>query len=216
MDFSVYLLRAGVNHAEAIKVERDTEVLDSVTGMAYIFPSSESTPSWVNELRRLWPAADPELLSSSRAGCVLAIQAAQRTFLLTFGVGHLKVDKKLVVADFGRRVTINAVNPDTVKQVSRQALEGNFIHAVESAARSGSVRQFGIDIERDLLQGILGKSRKSAFGTAIGGATSLRVALLGGLSALISRLPIYLRLYQQRYGQKTLTGMSAYKSFMTR
>ncbi|KAF1699061.1 DUF6119 family protein [Pseudoxanthomonas suwonensis] len=198
MDFSVYLLRVGINHRSAVRVEADTVVHESDSGVAYIFPSSENTPGWVDEVIRLWPGVNPDALKSSRAGCVLAVQALGRIFLLTFGLGHLKVDKKLVVADFGRRVTINAVDPKTVKQVSRQALEGSFIHAVESAARSGSVRQFGIDIERDLLQGILGRPRKTAFGKAIGGATSLRVAVDGGLSSLISRLPIYLRLYNQK------------------
>lgn len=198
MDFSIYLLRSGVDHAAAVRAEVDTLVDMSDAGTAYIFPSSESSPRWVGELTGLWPGVDPNLLSSSRAGCVLAVLAESRTFLLTFGLGHLKVDKQLVVADFGRRVTINAVDPHTVKQLSRQALEGNFIHAVENAARSGSVRQFGIDIERDLLQGLLGKPRKKAFGETIGGATSLRVSVAGGLSPLIDRLPIYLRLYEQK------------------
>lgn len=198
MDFSIYLLRTGFNHDAAVRVEDDTVLDISSAGTAYIFPSSESSPRWVNELTDLWPNVNPEFLTSSRAGCVLAVASVGRTFLLTFGLGHLKVDKKLVVADFGRRVTINAVDPHTVKQLSRQALEGNFIHAIENAARSGSVRQFGIDIERDLLQGIFGKPRKKAFGKAVGGATSLRVGMTGGLSSLIARLPIYLRLYKQK------------------
>src|SRR5690606_18380292 len=114
---------------------------------------------------------------------------------VTFGTGHLKVNRSCVVRDFGRKTTINAVHPGTIKQVSRQALEGNFIHAIESAAKSGSVLHFGIDPERDILEGLVGQPRWKVFGKLIGGATALRVSLDGGLQALLPRLRIYRRLY---------------------
>ena len=163
-----------------------------------MFPSSDSVPDWVGQVASYWPDVSNTNLSSARSGCIVTITLGSRVFLISFGLGHLKINKKEVVHDFGRRVAINAINPDTVKQVARQALEGSFIQAIESAARSGSVYQFGIDIERDLLQGIFGRCRKRAFGTAIGGATSLRISVDGNLGAIIDRLPIFFRLFSQK------------------
>lgn len=208
MEASIYLLRSGCSAASAIKTDPITQILNASPsvnaanaveyGAAYVFPSSESTPSWAVSLSRLWPGLAALDLTSSKSGCVIEIRVNTRVFLISFGLGHLKIDKKLVVHDFGRRAAINGVDPKTVKQVSRQALEGSFIQAIEHAAKSGSVYQFGIDIERDLLQGIFGRCRKNAFGNAIGGATSLRVSVDGNLDTVIARLPIYLRLYSQK------------------
>jgi uncharacterized protein (TIGR04141 family) len=208
MEASIYLLLKGSSASSTIKSDALTEEFDASSigqvrngielGKAYAFPSSESVPHWVNEVSTMWSGVSGVDLSSAKSGVVLEIHDEGRTFLISFGLGHLKIDKKGVVHDFGRRVAINGVDPRTVKQVSRQALEGSFIQAVEHAAKSGSVYQFGIDVERDLLQGIYGRCKRPAYGKAIGGATPLRVSIDGGFRTLISRLPIYLKLYEQK------------------
>lgn len=211
MDASVYLVAAGVAASSAVSVDSSTTVLAPPStaaqpsvdlGAAYIFPSDGRDPEWVAEMSAIWAGVGAIPLMSARSGAVLEVNLGSRICLITFGVGHLKLNRKLLVHDFGRRVAINGVDPSTVKQVSRQALEGSFIQAIESAAKSGSVYQFGIDVERDLLQGIFGRCRKAAFGRAIGGATSLRVSVDGGLSALLRKLPLYLKLYDQKIRAK--------------
>lgn len=211
MEASIYLLLKNCSAATSIKTDSLTQELDALStqqpgteielGKAYVFPSATSTPSWVSEISRMWPTASQIDLGSANSGAILELCAVGRIFLISFGLGHLKIDKRCVVHDFGRRVAINGVDARTVKQVSRQALEGSFIQAIEHAAKSGSVYQFGIDVERDLLQGIFGRSRKAAFGKSIGGATPLRVSIDGDLGTLINRLPIYLRLFEQKIRQ---------------
>ncbi len=167
-------------------------------GDLWIFPSQANPPSWVGTLLAYWPHAPLAQILSSRGGAIVSYQAAGRNFLLTFGTGYLYVNKDNVVRDFGRRAVVNCVHPNELRQVSRQAIEGNNLQAIEQTPRSSSISAYGIDIERDLLKGLAGKPRKSIFGKFLAGSDSLHGKIDQGLDHLIRITRLYLRAYQQK------------------
>lgn len=201
MEFCIYLVEDGCAATDAVVPEAGTPLPISIAGDygdLWIFPKDPTPPDWVTTVSAAWPGADLSEVLSARGGAVAAVQAANRTFLLTFGTGYLRVNKDRVARDFGRRTVVNCVNQGQLRSISRQAMEGSYLQAIEQTPKSANIGVYGIDVDRDLLKGLAGVPRKRAFGEFLAGSDSLRGRIIGGLDELLGVLRLYLRAYRQK------------------
>ncbi|MBV6843745.1 DUF6119 family protein [Xanthomonas euvesicatoria] len=201
MEFCIYLVEVGSAATDAVTPEDGKALPPSVAGELgdlWVFPKDPAPPEWVSAVSANWPTAVLDGVVSARGGAIASIEVAGRVFLITFGTGYLRVDKEYIVRDFGRRTVVNCVDQDELRQVSRQAIEGNYLQAIEQTPKSANIGAYGVDADRDLLKGLAGIPRKKAFGDFLAGSDSLRGRIAGGLEHLAKILRLYLKAYNQK------------------
>jgi uncharacterized protein (TIGR04141 family) len=176
--FSVYLLRAGsVAEVEATLFAGGQVLGQGLDGFFVPVPAQGREPRWVRAVKA--HLEDPDavtLLGSSPAGMMLVKRPAH-TFVLTFGHTWQQLLPRWVELDFGRRVVLNAVPSDKVLEVSSQQIFARRHLARERAPWASSVREFGLEYDRDLVAAVEGVPSEDIFGRTLRGSISLRLSI---------------------------------------
>lgn len=105
---------------------------------------------------------------------LLFVEAGSRVFVFTFGHGHQLLNPSCFVTDFGLRVALNTVNPDSLRSVDVQRVEELTIHTRRQTSRSSPLDTFGLDPSRDLLRAVTGEPRDPNIATRVTGRDALR------------------------------------------
>jgi uncharacterized protein (TIGR04141 family) len=119
-------------------------------------------------------------------------QASSRLFALCFGHGRHLINSAAVEERFGLRVTLNAVDPEQLRAVELTTLEANPIHGKRQPSRAGSLGEFGLNLDQDLMRGVTGKPINESLGSVMTGADSLSVRVRADLSSAPRVLSKYL------------------------
>ena len=199
MDYSIYMGLPGYDALALLNKDAHTgPTSSSDLGDVITFPAESNPPQWLKSISHSWPDLLVDDLYSARSGAIVALSLDDVTFLISFGTAHLHIDRAKIIHDFGRKVVVNSVSADNLKQVSRQAIDGTRSQSVEQTPRAERLSSYGIDYERDLLRGLAGVPRKRAFGPTISGSDALHVRVEGGFEAVKARLRLYRRAYFSR------------------
>jgi len=194
--FTIYLIKQGY--------ERPTEILHNIrqflrhtvrynnrrVGELYIKPARQREPAWLSFFRGAIdePAVRPVNQSTS---AVLLSSSAGRMFALTFGYGKTLLEPGTFEEDFGIKVTLNGVDHTKVRSVDRVTLDTISRHSQIQASRAADIREFGLDVEQDLLRAVTGPPRDPALGRKLTGREALHTTAgvtPGTLNDLLSRL----------------------------
>lgn len=201
---TIYLLRE-IQDARKALIQRGSlrRIIIDEKHTVYIRRKKGHYPSWATFFNNLVDPAEFGKVRSS--GALLLCAAAGRHFAVTFGTGRYTLDPLFIEQRFGLLVTLNAVDPQKVRSIDTASLGNQGMQSRTQASRDASARDFGIDIEQDLVRAVAGTPLDGSIGETIAGFDSLHVNVRIKFSELEDRLEKYLiksqeKTYQQEFG----------------
>lgn len=135
-------------------------------------------PKWVDAVQSIIQTPIQGNMQGQSPAGLLVIKRPGGTFVVTFGHAWLKLEESWLERDFGRRVALNAIPKDQVVEIKAEQVFAKWHLASERAPRATSVRDFGVEFDRDLVSVVEGvPQHKPSLGKLVRGGTSLRLHL---------------------------------------
>jgi uncharacterized protein (TIGR04141 family) len=194
-DLTIYHLRKTISDAESairgvgsLKTQEIIVGKDSV-GTLYITPAHASPPKWAKFFEGHVPPQ--QFGRNSLTGALLAVEVANRHFIVAFGKGRHSIDSEFIETSFGLRVAINCLDEKSLRSLDKASFEAHPRQSREQTGKDSALPAFGLDIERDLLRALTGRPTDSGLGARLSGMDAVKVSLsidLSGLHELLGRL----------------------------
>lgn len=210
--FSLYLAKATVSKADdllsekaldLIKAKKAHRIASSKFGdsaVLYTFPGTSYPPGWVEMLGVAFTV--PDDLRTQSPCAVLAFEKDRRFFAITFSFGHVYLDDAKTEADFGLRVSINALSDGKLKSVERANI-GAAIRDFAQAAGPRDLRTFGFDDALELIRKVSGRVADDDFADVVTGSRALRFTKKIELSGVPAVAATAVELYESEVYKKT-------------
>lgn len=205
---TIYVAKASVRSGEELIEEPQQAVefpvnVGGVAGRLFVKRSNVAPPGWLSFFEGQ-AAGAADLLRSSSSAAVLVLRVGPHWFAVTFGYGRNLLRPGTWEPNFGLKVTLNAIDDASIRSVDRKTFDTIVRHTREEASRAGSIEQFGLNVEEDLLRAVVGRPLDEALGTRLAGMDALTVSGPIALVELPERLERYVaewgkRRYQRRY-----------------
>lgn len=197
--FTIYLLREAIQRAEDGLVEgavaheiRDGE---SVYGTLFVKPTRPRPPKWAALFDSY--VARHLLGTVQSSSAVFVVPVDGRLFALTFGQGRFLLNPDAYEERFGLVVTLNSIRSDALRSVDKRTLVDDQNSRVQTSQAAPAL-SFGVDIERDLVRGIVGRPTDLALGKRLAGADALTVTA----DVTVPTLRKLLRRYLKKFNSK--------------
>lgn len=197
--FTIYLLRESVNapHEAVVEGAEEHTIAEGLSqyGQLFVKPTKPKSPKWAELFDDYVDKGLLGTVQSSSAAFIVKVD--NRFFALTFGQGRFLLHPDGYEERFGLIVTLNSINSDALRSIDKRA----FVDDQNSRVQTGQaapVLSFGVDIERDLVRGIVGQPTHPNLGRRLAGADALTVTsdvTIPGLRALLRR---YLRKFESK------------------
>lgn len=124
-------------------------------------------PEWATRLNQFFEIN--ERLKSSSASAVLLFKCQKRILACTFGHGYSLLDTEKKVSDFGLKVAVNSLSPDSVKHVEKADL-GTTLRDLTQASSDTKLQEFDVHGALNLIRRITGKEKNKS---SLNGAQSI-------------------------------------------
>lgn len=205
LQLSIYLLKQGCKPDDVLSERGEGATLHTVsiseelTGVMRTTRTWNDAPSWLGFFSdRIQPWPD---LGTGTYGALLLLEASGRLWGLTFGtLGRHLLNDAHIEPRFGLKTTLSAVKPDSLRGFDAQKFDEVFRKVVEHAAADAETHHFGWDVERDLIQAVVGRPADPSVGEIMAGADKLSVKGKFSLDKLPELLAKLLDLYRsQKY-----------------
>jgi uncharacterized protein (TIGR04141 family) len=198
---TIYLLRPLANPEKALKRAGSLRRIEiDPNHIIFIKRKRAHHPSWTTFFSG---RVDPDEFGKVKsAGALLLCSSAGRHFAVVFGTGRYLLDQLFVEQRFGLLVTLNAVDPRKVKSIDKASLNRQGMQSRIQASRDTSAREFGLDIEQDLVRAVAGTPINALLGETIAGFDSLHVNTRMEFPRLRDRLETYLAKSKEKTYQK--------------
>jgi uncharacterized protein (TIGR04141 family) len=191
---TIYLLKQGHTAKSCLRdVDHqrkfDVDVGEGGTGELYLKTSPPTPPRWVSFFSGAIQPKLPSLFGTA-VSAVLLIERKDRLFALTFGYGRHMLVPGTFEENFGLVVTLNSIPRDKIRSMDLKSFDALLRHTRTQASREGTLRDFGMDVEQDLLRAVTGTPTDSAIGRRLTGMDALQVAVaidIAGLTGLLDR-----------------------------
>jgi uncharacterized protein (TIGR04141 family) len=131
-------------------------------------------------------------LRSASSAAVLVLPVSGRWLAITFGYGRHLLRNGIWEPNFGLKVTLNSIDFTSIRSIDRKSFDAIARHTREQASRAGSIEQFGLNVEEDLLRAVVGKPEDGALGRTMAGMDALTVTDAVALPDLPGQLQRYL------------------------
>lgn len=168
--------------------EVEVDIPNAGLGFLYVTQNTPHPPGWAWFLQ---PISDDAIsaLTVASVGVVLVVPVDNRFFAACFGHGYAYLDKRYIESRFGLRTCLNILDPDTIRLLDKRTFDslGKLSH--EQSTRPVNIREFGLEIDKDLLRSLVGKPQDDTFGKQIAGKDSICVRI----PMTINQLPKFLR-----------------------
>ena len=177
---TIYLARHSLSPSDLIKASARLApyrltVNESTNGELFIQQPEANYPDWA-EFFDGYISAEAFGKNSS-AGAALLLNVREKWFAVTFGTGRFLLTPDSWEDRFGLKVALNCIPEDMLRSIDKHSLDQLLRHTREQASRDATAREFGFDIEQDLLRAVTGKPVDKAFGQRISGSDSLHVTV---------------------------------------
>lgn len=181
---SIYLIKDGVDIDSVVNTEKTDVVIHRCDDGSVVYTklSNIHTPQWVNYFD---PQLDLSELKSSSSSVLHVIRVEvepgiARLFAISFGFGYTLLNCNVVEERFGLKVALNQSTEGRLRKLKRTSVSGNSRKTDEQMPVPSSVDAFGIDIERDLVDGV----------TVSGGEDLLATGSITGSDSLALSAPV--------------------------
>lgn len=155
---SIYLLKPGIKHPEeCVGPKKDVSRYETGDGgIVFYRRSVERTPQWLTSFFPGLAELDKLKTTSASAVYVLPVDTEDgiRRFALPFGYGRTLLDDSCYVERFGLKTLLNIIEDGSIRKITRTTIAGNALKTAEQLPKRSPIGDFGIDIERDLLNGV--------------------------------------------------------------
>src|SRR5207247_8359718 len=100
-------------------------------------------PAWLPFLQPLLTTGAPPLHTTSLSA-VLFVNTWRRCFAVAFGYGRTMLDPRFCEPNFGLRVVLNSVDPDSLRSIDAKTLEDLTVYTRRQLSRGSSITTFGL------------------------------------------------------------------------
>lgn len=199
-NLTIHLLRTNVqHHYDAVGLEAKHLSIDEGErhiGDLYVAPKPERSPTWagifkdyVDDLR--------DLGTVKSTGAVLIVKAKDRYFALTFGQGRFILNQDMIEERFGLLATLNSLEANALRSIDKRTFDAVDQNSRVQVGLTSSASDFGVDIERDLIKGIVGYPKNAdLLGRRMSGSDALTVSREINIGTIRKALAAYLRAYE--------------------
>jgi uncharacterized protein (TIGR04141 family) len=192
-DLTIYLLQEAVTEDQvAAKLAGCTEhriAVGRTTGRLFSQAvRNNAGPKWAALFEDQVDRGALGLVASVSA--VFLIRTSGRLFAFTFGAGRFLLDDDWFEERFGFYAVLNLVDANQIRSVDKKSLDAIGRQTRVQTTRGATVRDFGVDYERDLLRAVVGTPREEDLGTRVVGATALHASVridLANLQRLLAK-----------------------------
>lgn len=155
-----------------VKVDEDHDVIGldpalGIEGRLLVGRHAEVAPGWASTLQSIATGHLPAI-TTQVASAVLIARLTDRWFAFTFGQGRHLLRQEAFVDDFGLRVAANTVDPSEVRGVDGRRFERGVVLTRRQSSRPGRAEGLGLQVDREMLQAIVGRSRRTGEGRVHG------------------------------------------------
>lgn len=169
---SIYLIKDefAADDALILKAQNGPSRVIENVGTVYFAASHITTPIWVDSFFRGQLDATDIFTSNARAVLITRVTLSsgeQKTFVLTMGYGKYMLADDVIEDDFGLKVVLNTIPPNSLRRINKTNIGGNQKTSNEQLPLESGIDDFGFDIDRDLISAITGKSDDEDFATGI-------------------------------------------------
>lgn len=196
---SIYMIKEEYEADDIIENYNTAYPIEGV-GTAYLGFSRTTIPKWVNSFFVGEISSADVFTANARAVLLLRVNIDennnQRTFALTMGYGKHMLKDDVVEERFGLKVILNTISPNSLRRINKINIGGNQKLSNEQLPLKAGIRDFGLDINRDLVSHIAGVSDDDEYVTGIlSGGDILSVTAEVDISNIVS----FLQMTYQRY-----------------
>lgn len=139
------------------------------------------------------------LTQGASAGGLLLLRVLDKDWAITFGSGRYFLNESRIRRDFGFRVVLNTVRPDSIRQISFHTFYGDAKLTKQQITKGQKINYYDIEMTENILQGIAGETeghRKQVLGPVLAGGESLLMLVKFNLLNPESLLAIVLEAYK--------------------
>jgi len=193
---AVYLFKEEINDwksalKEGIVLEEYTiKGYDRNVLCMYAKRSISNLPKWTDFFNE-YLEQDIEGLYNASSSAVLFVKQNKRIFAFTFGYGWNFLNLGYAEDTFGLKIALNSIDTDKIRSVNVKNLDTVVRQSNIQTSQVGSVDNFGLNIDKDILNAVTGISNDTSLGNQISGSISLHLSLsikIDALPGLCSKL----------------------------
>jgi uncharacterized protein (TIGR04141 family) len=195
---TIFLVKEQVGETEIIDPEEAAQCTETPVslgtrqvGTLFAKQTPTTPPGWVKFFAE--SGAEMPRLRRASVAAAFVTRTAGRFFVVVFGQGRHLIKSGACEERFGLRVTLNSVDPKSLRAVDVSTLEANPFHGTRQASREATLGEFGINLDQDILRAVTGRPTDEQLGRRMTGIDSLSVRVRVNLSTLNSLLKRYLR-----------------------
>ncbi len=142
----------------------------------FVKESHSNPPKWAVFFSGALEKNLADLYNSSSAAALI-VKHNKQFFAYTFGHGHHLLNPNNIVDSFGLKVVLNSIDAAKIRSVDIKNLDTVLRYSKVQTSQAGSVDNFGMNIDRDILNAVTGLSNDEALGKQISGSTALHLSL---------------------------------------
>lgn len=192
----IYLIKEDINPSDFLKKKFDSFDVDDV-GKFYTESSIVNKPSWLSTF--FLSKLDESLfkVASSKGLFIVPVQIDGKDvyFVISFGSGRHMLNDDIVEERFGLRVTLNSIDASSIRSIEKSTFGAISKSSKEQLTKASTAKDFGIDVEQDLVRTLTGKSKVPKLGKTITGVDSLSISTRCDIKSIIDLLKICHRQY---------------------
>ena len=196
-DVTFYLLKGEIANFESCLTKPGELVrynLPEGVGSLFTRAPGQSNPWWLGFLRQAVPDV-PDMHNMSTAA-VLFLRVDDHQFALTFGYGRNLLELDYLVRDFGLKVALNTIHPDTLRSVDARTFEELSVARKTQTSRPTGLESFSLNRSEEILKAVTGAPADAAFGHRITGADAVKLTYAPSIAGLADKCRQLITAYQ--------------------
>ena len=142
----------------------------------YIQYESITIPNWVKPLDTYFQIDEARARNVSNS-LVLLIPVEDRLFGVTYGYGFTAINRALIEKDFGKKVVVNEVDPENLRQMNSRDLDTSTRQTSVTTNRASSIHDYKFKTNSDLLTLVAGIPSNKNYAKRLSGSTSLTATM---------------------------------------
>ena len=169
---SVYLIKDEFlkNNPSVFKLSSNPYIVIDSNNKVYFAPSNVKVPSWMKSFFKDKLVGASIFVSNARAvllSRVIIKNNVSKTFAVTMGYGKNMLVEEAIEEDFGLKVVLNSISPNSLRRINKVNIGGNRKASNEQLPLESDIDGFGFDIDRDLISTITGSSNDAGFASGM-------------------------------------------------
>jgi len=198
-NLSILLLKDGVaSLKDAIKSDKNIKKFfvgseQNPLGILFVKSSFPKYPKWTSFFAHEIDVS--QIGKTSSIAAIFVIETSGRIFAISFGHGRYLLHSDSWEERFGLKVALNCIGQEKIRCIDKQTFDAISRQSKEQASKEAEARDFGLDIEQDLLRAVTGIPKDINLGKRMYGMDALSVST----NIKLDKLPVYLNKIHNKY-----------------